>query len=95
MDTLRVPTSDLLATASGWHGLGAELIPAAVPSGLGLSCQASAAAVNAVHASAAAAGGAFATRTQLTALKTAAAALGYASSDVDSADLIDAIIDSL
>lgn len=84
----------LLARASGWHGLAAEL-GAVAPAEMGLSCQASAAAVNAVHASAAAAGEAFAARTQITALKTAAASLAYVSTEANSADIIDAITDSL
>jgi hypothetical protein len=57
--------------------------------------QPSAAAVNAVHASAAAAGEAFAVRTQLTALKTTAASLAYLSTEANSADILDAITQSL
>lgn len=59
----------LLTTANGWHALSAELLTAAAPSGLGSSSQASALAVNAVHADVAAAGEAFAARTQITASK--------------------------
>jgi hypothetical protein len=95
MATLRAATDELLATANGWHGLTAELLTTAAPSGLGLSSQASAAAVNAVHAGVAAAGEAFATRTQITAVKTAAASFAYTSNEAYSADLLDAITESL
>ena len=94
METLRVATNELLAAANGWHGLSAEL-GGAVPSEVGLSCQASAAAVNAVHAGAAAAGEAFAARTQTTAAKTAAAGTAYASNEADSSALLGAITRSL
>jgi hypothetical protein len=95
METLRVATDEVLAAANSWHGLSAELLITAAPSGLGLSSQPSAAAVNAVHASAAAAGEAFAVRTQLTALKTTAASLAYLSTEANSADILDAITQSL
>lgn len=95
METLQVATDELLATASGWHRLGAELVPTAVPAGVGLSGQPSAAAVNAVHAGAAAAGETFAARTQFTALKTTAATLAYLSAEADSKDIFNAITDSL
>jgi hypothetical protein len=91
---LRVATDELFAAASRWHGLSADL-SAVAPSGSGLSCQASAAAVNAVHASAAAAGAAFAARTQVTALKITAASLAYLSTEANSADVMDAITESL
>lgn len=95
MENLRVAADQLLATANGWHGLSAELLTTAVPSGSGLSAQASAAAVNAVHAGVAAAGEAFATRTRITAVKTAAASFAYTSTDASSRDLLDAISESL
>lgn len=95
MEKLRVATDQLLTTANDWHGLTGELLTTASPSGLGLSCQASAAAVNAVHAGVAAAGEAFAARTQITAVKTAAASFAYTSTEADSQDLLDAITESL
>lgn len=95
MATLRAATDELLATANGWHGMTAELLSTAAPSGPGLSAQASAAAVNAVHAGVAAAGEAFAVRTQITAVKTAAAGFAYSSNEASSADLLDAITESL
>ena len=95
MEALQVATDELLTTANGWHALGAELVTTSVPSGMGLSCQASAAAVNAVHASAAAAGAAFAARTQFTALKTTAASLAFESMDANAHDIVDAITQAL
>lgn len=95
MATLRVATDELLATANNWHGLAAELLPTAAPTELGVSFQASAAAVEAVHAGAAAAGEAFAARTQITAVKTAAASFAHASTEATSRDLLDAIAESL
>ncbi|EUA27946.1 hypothetical protein I552_0204 [Mycobacterium xenopi 3993] len=47
---MRVAADQLLATANGWHGLTSELLTTATPSELGFSSQASAAAVDAVHA---------------------------------------------
>ncbi len=95
MAKLRAATDELLAAANGWHGMTAELLTTAVPSGVGSSAQASAAAVNAVHAGVAAAGEAFAARTQITAVKTAAASFAYTSNEASSADLLDAITESL
>jgi hypothetical protein len=94
METLRVPIDDMLSTASTWYGLTAELA-AVAPSGAGLSCQASAAAVNAVHAGTSAAGETFAARTQITAVKTAAASVAYASTEANSAEILDAITESV
>lgn len=94
MGTLRVTTDELLATANGWHGLSADLLTAA-PSELGLSCQASATAVNAVHGGTAAASAAFAARTQITAVKTAVAAIAYASTETTSAQMFSALTESL
>lgn len=61
----------------------------------GLSGQASVAAVNAVHAGVAAAGEAFATRTQVTAVKTAAAGTAHASTEANSAAFLNGITESL
>jgi hypothetical protein len=47
VETLRVATNELLAAADRWHGLSADLGGAA-PCEVGLSRQASAAAVNAL-----------------------------------------------
>lgn len=94
METLRVPIDDMLTAASTWHGLTAELA-AVAPSGMGLSGQASAAAVNTVHSGTAVAGEVFAARTQSTAAKTAAASVAYASTEADSAGILDALTESL
>lgn len=92
---LRVATDQLLGTANGWHGLTAELASTPPSAGLRLTCQTSAAAVNVVHASAAAAGEAFAARTQITAVKTAAASIAYLRTEADSVDILNAITESL
>jgi hypothetical protein len=81
MQKLGMASDELLAAASSWHGLSAELSGTIPPAGAGLSGQASAAAVNAVHAGVAAAGAAFAARTQITAVKTAAASTAQASTE--------------
>lgn len=93
MNTTRVAADQLLTTANGWHGLSAELLTATAPSGS--SAQASALAVNAVHAGVAAAGEAFAARTQITAVKTAAAGFAYTNTDANAQNLLDAITESL
>ena len=46
---LRVDTADVQAMAARWGASAGDLDETAAPAGLGLSCQASAAAVNAAH----------------------------------------------
>jgi len=92
---MRAASDELLTTANGWHGMTAQLISTAAPSSMGVSGQPSAAAVNAVHAGVAAAGEAFAARTQITAVKTAAASFAYTNTDSSAADLLNAVIESL
>lgn len=94
MEAFRVATDEVLAAANSWYGLSVALAGVA-PSGVGLSCQASAVAVNAVHAGAAAAGQAFAARTQITAVKTAAAGMAYVGNEANSSALLGAITESL
>jgi hypothetical protein len=93
VETLRVATEVLHATASGWHALAGELT-AAAPCAVSLRSQPSAAAVNAIHGGVAAANGALIARTQATAAKTAAAALAYTENDSGSAKLLNALIQS-
>jgi hypothetical protein len=50
MEQLRVDTAALQAMASRWAASAGQLREIAAPAGLGLSCQASAAAVSAAHA---------------------------------------------
>jgi hypothetical protein len=94
MGILRAATDELHGTASGWHTLAGELTGTA-PSVSGLSFQPSAAAVNAIHTGVAAASGVLTARTTITAVKTTAAATAYTESEASSADLLNALTESL
>lgn len=94
MDALRADTEELHATASGWGTLAGELI-ANAPSVSGSSFQASAAAVSAIHAGVTAASAALTARTQITAVKTTAAATAYAENEAASAAALNALGESL
>ena len=59
---LRVDTAGVQAMAVRWGASAGDLAKTAAPAGLGLSCQASAAAVNAAHVDVAAFSGGLATR---------------------------------
>jgi hypothetical protein len=74
--------------------LGGELIGAA-PTASGLSFQPSAAAVTAIHAGVAAASGVLTARTQITAVKTTAAAIAYIENEATSAAMLDVLSESL
>lgn len=91
---MRAATEELQTTASGWHALAGELTGAA-PTVSGVSYQPSAAAVTAIHAAVAGAGEAFGARAQTTAAETAAAATAYAQNEASSADLLNAVTESL
>jgi hypothetical protein len=62
MQPVRVETTAVQAMAGRWAVSAGELTEAAVPAGVGLSCQASAATVTAAHADIAAFTAALATR---------------------------------
>ncbi|MBV8180471.1 MAG: hypothetical protein JO045_17060 [Mycobacterium sp.] len=94
METLRAASEELHIGASGWHALTGEL-SATAPAVPGLSFQPSAAAVTAIHAGVAAAGEALTARTQITAVKTTAAATAYTENEATSAALLDALSESL
>ena len=94
MGTLRAATDELHATASGWHTLAGELGGTA-PSLSGLSFQPSAAAVAAIHVGVAAASGVLTARTQITAAKTAAAAIAYTENEATSAAMLNALREAL
>ncbi len=94
MGIFRAATDELHSTASGWHTLAGEL-SAAGPTAPRLSFQRSAAAVTAIHAGVAAASEALTARTQVTAVKTTAAATAYTESEASSADLLNALTESL
>jgi hypothetical protein len=94
MGILRAATDKLHATASGWHTLAGELT-GTTPSLSGLSFQPSAAAVAAIHVGVAAASGVLTARTQITAAKTAAAAIAYTENEATSAAMLNALSEAL
>jgi hypothetical protein len=94
MGIFRAGTDELHSTASGWHTLAGELRTTA-PTAPRLPFQPSASAVAAIHAGVAAASEALTARTQVTAVKTAAAATAYYESEASSADLLNALTESL
>jgi predicted solute-binding protein len=94
MEILQAAIRELYATASGWHTLAGELTGAA-PTESGLSFQSSAAAVIVIHAGVAATSGVLTTRTQVTAVKTAAATIAYTENEATSAALLDVLSESL
>jgi hypothetical protein len=94
MEILQAAIRELYATASGWHTWAGKLT-GAVPTASGLSFQPSAAAVIAIHAGIAAASGVLTTRTQITAVKAAAAAIAYTENEATSAAMFDALSESL
>jgi hypothetical protein len=94
METLRVATEELHATASGWGTMAGQLI-ATAPSVSGVSFQPSVAAVAAIHAGVTAAGGVLTARTLITAVKTTAASTVFAENEATSAALLNALGESL
>jgi len=94
METLRAATEELHATASGWGTMAGQLT-ATPPTVSGVSFQPSAAAVTAIHAGVAAASATLTARTQITAVKTTAAATAYTQQEATSAALLNALGESL
>jgi hypothetical protein len=94
METLRAATQRLHITAGGWYALAGELSTTA-PAAQGPSFQPSAEAVTAIHAGVTAASGVLTARTQITAVKTATAAIAYTENEARSADLLNAVTESL
>jgi hypothetical protein len=94
VETLRAATEELHITASGWYALAGEL-SATAPAAPGLSFQPSAAAVAAIHAAVAAASEALTARTQITAVKTTAAATAYTENEATSAAMLEALSTSM
>jgi hypothetical protein len=94
MESLRVNEDALHVTAARWHRLGDQLA-ASAPNAPAPSFQASAAAVDAIHAGAAAAGAVFTSRVQITAVKTVTAALAYNSNEAHATTQLGAIAKSL
>jgi hypothetical protein len=94
METLLVVAEELHATASGWGTMAGQLT-ATAPSVSGVSFQPSGAAVTAIHAGVATAGGVLTARTLITAVKTTAAATVFAENEATSAALLNALGESL
>jgi hypothetical protein len=92
-ELLRVDTAGVQAMTTRWGASVGELIETAVPSGLGLSCQASAAAVDAAHPDIAAFTAALATRVGTCATHVAEADTRYVANEAHSANEMTAVAD--
>ncbi|MEB3983513.1 hypothetical protein OQ968_19865 [Mycobacterium sp. 663a-19] len=91
MQELRVDTAGLPAMAGRWAASAEELDQAAAPAGLGLSCQASAAAVNVAHADVTAFTAALAARVGTHSPHVGEANAGYLANEAQSADEMEAV----
>jgi hypothetical protein len=91
---LRVAAEQLHSTATGWGTMAGQLSTTA-PAAPHSSFQPSAAAVTAIHTGVTAASGVLTARTQITAVKTLAAATAYTRREATSAALVDALGESL
>jgi hypothetical protein len=94
MGILLAATHELHARANGWYTLADELT-GTTPSVPGLSFQPSAAAVTAIHAAVATAGGVLTARTLMTAAKTTSAATTYTNNEATFADRLNALSGSM
>jgi|ERR1700758_4831409 len=88
---VRVDTSGVQALATQWGASVGELNAVAAPTGLGLPCQASAAAVDAAHADITAFSAALATRVGTRAIHVAEADTRYIANEADSANEMTAV----
>jgi hypothetical protein len=88
---LRVDTAAVEAMASRWGASAGELGATTAPAGLGLSCQASAAAVNAAHADITAFTAALAARVGVRATHVAEADTRYIANEADSSNELAAL----
>lgn len=88
---LRVDTAAVLAMANRWGVSVGELDETEAPAGLGLSCQASAAAVNAAHADVTAFTAALAGQVESRATHVAVANADYIANEADSAAKLAAV----
>lgn len=88
---LRVDTADVQAMAARWGVSAGELHQTQAPSGLGLSCQASAAAVDAAHLDVAAFASGLAARVHGHANGVVAADANYLAQEAESATTLSAL----
>jgi hypothetical protein len=91
MQLLRVDTAGVRAMATRWVASADELNATLAPARLGLSCQASAAAVTAAHADAMAFTAALATRVGTHATHVGEADAGYLANEAESANEMAAV----
>jgi hypothetical protein len=92
---LRVDTAGVQVMAGRWHGFTGDLSGGSEPgAGLGLSCQPSAAAMNAGHADVTACTAVLAERLRGGAARVAAADSRYAANEADSTAALTAVVDS-
>jgi hypothetical protein len=93
METLRAAVEELHATAAEWASRAGEC--SATAPGVSGSFQPSTTAVAAIHAGVAVASATLTARTQITAVKTTAAASAYTQQEATSAALLNALGESL
>jgi hypothetical protein len=91
MQQLRIDTAGLQAMATRWAASVGELHATLAPAGLGLSCQASASAVNAAHADITAFTAALAARVGTRAAHVAEADTRYVANEAHSANVLAAV----
>jgi hypothetical protein len=89
---LRVDTLGVQVMAGRWGASAGELSETAAPNGFGLSCQPSAAAVNAAHADITAFTATLATRVSVRAAHVTEANTHYIATEADSAEELAAVI---
>ena len=94
VEKLRVDTGAVRAMAGRWGGLAGELTEGLPSAGLGLSCQASAAAVNAAHAAVAKYERALVTRMHAGATHVVEADTRYVANEADSVRELAAVRDA-
>jgi hypothetical protein len=89
--TLRIDTTGVQAMATRWGASVGELNATVAPAGLGLSCQSSAAAVNAAHGDIAAFTAELAARVSVRVIGVAEAETRYIANEADSATELAAV----
>lgn len=92
---LRVDTAGVQAMAARWDMSASELTSVAAPAGLGLSCQVSAAAVNAAHVEVAAFTAGLAARVGTRVSGVTEADAGYLANEAESAAEVAAVVPSV
>ena len=91
MQLLRVDTAGVQAMATRWAASGGELNATVAPAGLGVSCQASAAAVAAAHVDVTAFTASLAARVGTRSAHVGVADAGYVANEADAVDQMVAV----